>query len=103
MFIKIRLQSTSDCQVIAGEQKMVPDRLGDSVSNAIFHFDRGHDLLSEAIQLFPSSFDGKWASVGPVLLNKVLLKRCGFPGEKQIAMTTEIFTRERCGGVSSSA
>ena len=36
------------------------DFLGKKVSNAIFHFEKGHLFLNRSIELFPKLFNGKW-------------------------------------------
>eukprot|EP00094_Tigriopus_californicus_P007157 TCALIF_06890-PA protein Name:"Similar to uvssa UV-stimulated scaffold protein A (Danio rerio)" AED:0.18 eAED:0.18 QI:313/0.75/0.2/1/1/1/5/0/946 len=61
------------------QQQRDPNALGDVVSNAIFHFEAGHPIIKLAVQAFSRSFDGKWSSGGPNLLNKVILFLCQSP------------------------
>lgn len=67
-------------QLSREQQLRNPNSLGDVVSNAIFHFEAGHPVVSLAVQAFTKSFDGKWSSGGPNLLNKVILLLCQSPG-----------------------
>ena len=39
---------------------LLEDFLGKKVSNAIFHFEKGHLFLNRSIELFPKLFNGKW-------------------------------------------
>jgi len=77
--------------------------VGDTVSNAIFHFSKGHKILRLALQQFNQMFQSNvWASGGPNLLQKSLLQLCGFGpevGVKDIQMTRERFSPDNCGGV----
>jgi len=38
--------------------------MGQSVSNAIFNFEKDHGVLKKAIDIFDISFDGTWGSAG---------------------------------------
>ena len=77
--------------------------VGDSVTNALFHFSKGAEILKLAIEHFNEAFQSRsWASGGPDLLQRCLLHLCGFPAEtglRDIQMTRERFSREQCHGV----
>ena len=77
--------------------------VGNSVTNAMFHFSRGAPILQLALAILERVYDPySWTSVGPDLLQRSLLTQCGYPLSqplRSLAMTREQFSRERCGGV----
>jgi len=96
--------------VIASDQEVEERRnseghliVGDTVTNALFHFSRGNPIVEMALERFTSTYQGHaWAAAGPDLLQKCLLTLCGFPpntGHKDVLMTRERFSREQCGGI----
>ena len=48
------------------------DFLGKKVSNAIFHFEKGHLFLNRSIELFPKLFNGKWGVSILIVMDRVL-------------------------------
>ena len=78
--------------------------VGDTVTNAMFHFSKGAPILKIALQGFNTVFHPQvWASGGPDLLHRSLLLICGFSPNtayRSIMMTSERFSPEHCGGVS---
>jgi len=96
--------------VIASDQEVEERRnsdgkliVGDTVTNALFHFSRQAPILEMALDKFTANYQGQaWAAAGPDLLQKCLLELCGFPpdtGHKDVLMTRERFSRENCGGI----
>ena len=92
-------------QVSDGDKYNADNELivGNSVTNAMFHFSRGAPILKRALASLVQVYDPySWTSVGPDLLQRSLLSQCGFPASqplRSLAMTRERFSRERCGGV----
>ena len=77
--------------------------VGNTVTNAIFHFDKGAPILEVALQILEKVYHPQsWASGGPDVLQRALLSLCGFGPEHplRIPMTREEFSREKCGGIS---
>jgi len=79
-------------------------KVGDTVTNAMFHFSKGAPILTIALQNFNNAFQSHvWASGGPDLLHRSLLLICGFGASapyRSIMMTRERFSPEHCDGVS---
>jgi len=79
-------------------------KVGDTVTNAMFHFTKGAPILRIALQNFNKAFQSHvWASGGPDLLHRALLLICGFSPNtpyRSIMMTRERFSPEYCDGVS---
>ncbi len=74
------------------------DFLGLKVSNAIFHNEKGHALLTKAIEVFPRIYTGQWASGGPQVLSVVLDQLCGKPWKKYLNPAQ--YNPENCHGVT---
>ena len=89
-----------------------PPSYGQSVSNAIFHLDRPkHPFMEYTINQFPDTFNGGWASGGPVLLTKALNYMCGTqlePGDTESKTGGKVWgflnpfnhSPEKCQGVT---
>merc|ERR1711935_1125213 len=77
--------------------------VGDTVTNAFFHFDTGAPILEDALKNFNNTFRSQvWASGGPDLLQRSLLTTCGYSkavGLRNIQMTRERFSSANCKGV----
>ena len=50
--------------------------LGQKLSNAIFHFDKGHPFIKKSLEYFPTVFNGAWGSGGPEVFQKSLQDVC---------------------------
>ena len=74
------------------------DNLGTFVSNAIFHFEKGHIFLEKCMEAFPKMFDGTWGSVGPKLLQTVLQELCGKRTNMDFISSQE-FNPKSCNGI----
>ena len=77
--------------------------VGNTVSNAIFHFDKGAPILAMALEILEKVYQPQsWASGGPDVLQRSLLLLCGFGPQHplRIPMTREEFSPEKCGGIS---
>lgn len=88
------------------EEKYSPNGqllVGDTVTNAMFHFSKGAKILKMSLQNFNNMFKSQvWASGGPDLLQRSLLFICGVDkkiGLREIQMTRERFSPEHCGGI----
>merc|ERR1719471_146479 len=69
-------------QVSDGDKYNADNELivGNSVTNAMFHFSRGAPILKRALASLVQVYDPySWTSVGPDLLQRSLLSQCGFP------------------------
>jgi len=79
-------------------------KIGDTVTNAIFHFSKGATILQLALENFNNVFQSNvWASGGPDLLHRCLLFICGFSADtphRSVHMTRERFSPDQCSGVS---
>ena len=49
------------------------DNYGKSLSNAIYHLDANHTMLSTAIKMHGKVFDRKWASGGSILMTRFFI------------------------------
>lgn len=77
--------------------------VGDKITNAMMHLDRGQALLGCALRKFQEAYRGNdWAAAGPDLLHRCLLDQCGFADAqlREIPLTVERFSSEHCSGVS---
>ena len=53
--------------------------VGNTVTNAIFHFSKSAPILQLALDIFHSMYDPQgWATGGPDVLQRALLTLCGF-------------------------
>jgi len=83
------------------KKSQTDNRYGDSVCNAIFALDKGHNLTRTAIQLFDSTYDPKsWPSGGPILLTKALNVCCGYGPSGSAALSPKSHNPSLCQGVS---
>ena len=76
--------------------------MGNCVTNAIFHFDKGAPIIEKALQMWNEKFNPRgWASGGPDLLQRALLDLCGFEKDHTLRfdMTRERFSRSKCQGI----
>ena len=79
-------------------QNLNSDFLGTKVSNAIFHFDKGNVFIKKCLELYESSFDGRWGSGGPNLFQKVLTHVCNLDYSSQYLSSDKV-SPERCQGI----
>ncbi|XP_023323266.1 lactosylceramide 4-alpha-galactosyltransferase [Eurytemora carolleeae] len=72
---------------------------GHKISNAMFHFEKGHRVLECAINNFFVNYQPhSWAANGPDLLNRCLMLICGLETARETDMTVEKISRDRCEG-----
>ena len=80
------------------EKNKDPNYLGEKLSNAIFHFEKGHPFIQKSLKYFPKIFTGEWGSGGPSVFQKSLENVCNYQ-EIPKMMKNEI-NAENCQGVT---
>ena len=75
-----------------------PNYLGEKLSNAIFHFEKGHSFIQKSLKYFPTIFNGKWGSGGPSVFQKSLEDVCNYQQIPNM-MKNEV-NAENCQGVT---
>lgn len=77
--------------------------VGNKISNAMLHMDKGQNLVKCCMDNFKQAFTPRdWAAAGPDLIHRCFLNQCGFPNSRlqQIPLTEERFSSDSCDGVS---
>ena len=75
-----------------------PNYLGEKLSNAIFHFEKGHPFIQKSLKYFPKIFTGEWGSGGPSVFQKSLENVCNYQQIPKM-MKNEV-NAENCQGVT---
>ena len=75
------------------EKNQDPNYLGEKLSNAIFHFEKGHPFIQKSLKYFPKIFTGEWGSGGPSVFQKSLENVCNYQ-EIPKMMKNEEFWKE---------
>ena len=71
--------------------------LGEKLSNAIFHFEKGHPFIQNSLDYFPMVFNGEWGSGGPTVFQNVIENICKTNTKP---MLKSQFNAENCQGVT---
>ena len=74
------------------------DNLGTFVSNAIFHFEKGHPFIQKSLEYFPLVFNGKWGSGGPEVFQNSLKDVCNTMEVNR--MYKNVINPENCKGLT---
>ena len=82
------------------EEQLKKDKnyLGTKLSNAIFHFEKGHPFIQKSLEYFPLVFNGKWGSGGPEVFQNSLKDVCNTIEVNR--MYKNVINPENCKGLT---
>ncbi|CAG0885606.1 unnamed protein product [Cyprideis torosa] len=94
----IVMKSMSDVHNAIGRQDYK------QLANGVMSFERGHPFLKEALKEYASTYNPKeWASNGPLLLERLIKKRCNWPCDNSTDIGVQLIPRQKLYAVPYSS